>query len=77
MATSNVFDGKFSYARMATLVVKDGKFRASVYFFYRNLPCGTENCHPRVTEITIDKRQGRSATHLTCGTYHLGKYKHD
>lgn len=31
IATSNVFYGKFSYARMASLVGKHDNFRASVY----------------------------------------------
>lgn len=61
MATLNVLDD--SYERMTPFVLW--------FIFNRNLSCVTENCYPCVTEIAIEKRRGRSDTHLTCGTYNL------
>lgn len=67
MATPNIFGGKFSGARMATLVVKNGNFffgwQVSVFlggwFFFLD------------DDFSCKKCQGRIASCHMCGTYHL------
>ena len=69
MLTSNVFYGKFSDTRMATLVVKHDNFlfgwQVSVFFgFVFSFSAGN---------FSSKKCQNRSTSCHTCGTYHLGK----